>query len=299
MRIFGPAADRIGRLMDRLDVEPIEHRWVANSIEGAQKKVEGMNFDTRKHVVEYDNVMNIQRAIIYGERNKILSGANTRENILDYIREVIAKGVDGHCQGRHPENWDLEGLVTYLGHYFPIASGTVLPESALSQGQAGLTEYLYGAAVEAYAGKEEQLGDEELRRSVERFVMLRTVDQKWVDYLTTMEHFREGIGLQAYGQKDPLVEYKNEAHTMFEELTDGIRADIVANMFRVQVMPHDPPPQPKPVHDGGASPPAAPAASQVAGPGEPVGVGAPGRKLGRNDLCWCGSGRKYKRCHGR
>jgi preprotein translocase subunit SecA len=299
MRIFGPAADRIGRLMDRLDVEPIEHRWVANSIEGAQKKVEGMNFDTRKHVVEYDNVMNIQRAIIYGERNKILSGANTRENILDYIREVIAKGVDGHCQGRHPENWDLEGLVTYLGHYFPIAPETVLPEAALSQGQAGLTEYLYGAAVEAYGGKEEQLGDEELRRSVERFVMLRTIDQKWVDYLTTMEHFREGIGLQAYGQKDPLVEYKNEAHTMFEELTDGIRADIVANMFRVQVMPHDPPPQPKPVHDGGGPPPAALAASQGAGPGEPVGVGAPGRKLGRNDLCWCGSGRKYKRCHGR
>jgi preprotein translocase subunit SecA len=300
MRIFGPAADRIGRLMDRLDVEPIEHRWVANSIEGAQKKVEGMNFDTRKHVVEYDNVMNIQRAIIYGERDKVLAGANTRENILDYIRDVIAKGVDGHCQGRHPENWDLEGLVNYLGHYFPIAPETVLPESALKQGQAGLTEYLHGAAVEAYEAKEQQLGDEELCRSVERFVMLRTIDQKWIDYLTTMEHFREGIGLQAYGQKDPLVEYKNEAHTMFEELTDGIRADIVANMFRVQVMPQEPPPQPRPAYNGGAGSGAdAPAAAQASGPGEPVGVGASGKKLGRNDLCWCGSGRKYKRCHGR
>ncbi|PZR96336.1 MAG: preprotein translocase subunit SecA, partial [Candidatus Nephthysia bennettiae] len=301
MRIFGPAADRIGRLMDRLDVEPIEHRWVANSIEGAQKKVEGMNFDTRKHVVEYDNVMNIQRAIVYGERDKVLAGANTRENILDYIRDVIAKGVDGHCQGRHPENWDLEGLVNYLGHYFPIAPGTVLPESALKQGQAGLTDYLHGAAVEAYEAKENQLGDEELCRSVERFVVLRTIDQKWIDYLTTMEHFREGIGLQAYGQKDPLVEYKNEAHTMFEELTDGIRADIVANMFRVQVTPQEPPPQPRPAYNGGGpsggSAPAA--AAQASGPGEPVGVGAAGKKLGRNDLCWCGSGRKYKRCHGR
>jgi preprotein translocase subunit SecA len=296
MRIFGPAADRIGRLMDKLDVEPIEHKWVANSIEGAQKKVEGMNFDTRKHVVEYDNVMNIQRAIIYSERNKVLAGADTRDNILDYIRNLIAKGVDGHCQGRHPENWDVDGLVGYLGHYFPLAPDTQLPDSALRQGQAGLTDYLHSAAVEAYEAKEKQLGDEVLCRSVERFVMLRTIDQKWIDYLTTMEHFREGIGLQAYGQRDPLVEYKNEAHKMFEELTEGIQADIVANMFRVQVMPHEPPPQPKPAYNGGQ---AVPADAQASGPGEPVGVGAPSKKLGRNDLCWCGSGRKYKRCHGR
>jgi preprotein translocase subunit SecA len=296
MRIFGPAADRIGRLMDKLDVEPIEHRWVANSIEGAQKKVEGMNFDTRKHVVEYDNVMNIQRAIIYSERNKVLAGADTRDNIVDYIRNLIAKGVDGHCQGRHPENWDLDGLVGYLGHYFPLAPGTELPDSALRQGQAGLTDYLHSAAVEAYEAKEKQLGDEVLCRSVERFVMLRTIDQKWIDYLTTMEHFREGIGLQAYGQRDPLVEYKNEAHTMFEELTEGIQADIVANMFRVQVMPQEPPPQPRPAYNGAQ---AVPADTQASGPGEPVGVGAPSKKLGRNDLCWCGSGRKYKRCHGR
>jgi preprotein translocase subunit SecA len=297
MRIFGPAADRIGRLMERLDVEPIEHKWVANSIEGAQKKVEGMNFDTRKHVVEYDNVMNTQRAIIYGERDKVLAGANTRDNILEYIGDVIAKGVEGHCQGRHPENWDLEGLLTYLGHYFPIAPGTVLPDSALRQGQAGLTDYLSQAAHEAYEAKESQIGDEVLCRSVERFVLLRTIDQKWIDYLTTMEHFREGIGLQAYGQRDPLVEYKIEAHKMFEELTEGIRADIVANMFRVQVTPQDAPPQPQPAYNGSGTRGDGKAASS--GPGEPVGVGAANRKLGRNDLCWCGSGRKYKRCHGR
>jgi len=297
MRIFGPAADRIGRLMERLDVEPIEHKWVANSIEGAQKKVEGMNFDTRKHVVEYDNVMNTQRAIIYGERDKVLAGANTRDNILEYIRDVIAKGVEGHCQGRHPENWDLEGMLTYLGHYFPIAPDTALPDSALRQGQAGLTDYLSQAAYEAYEAKESQIGDEVLCRSVERFVLLRTIDQKWIDYLTTMEHFREGIGLQAYGQRDPLVEYKIEAHKMFEELTEGIRADIVANMFRVQVTPQEAPPEPQPAYNGSASRGDGKAAAS--GPGEPVGVGAPNRKLGRNDLCWCGSGRKYKRCHGR
>ena len=297
MRIFGPAADRIGRLMERLDVEPIEHKWVANSIEGAQKKVEGMNFDTRKHVVEYDNVMNTQRAIIYGERDKVLAGANTRDNILEYIRDVIAKGVEGHCQGRHPENWDLEGLLTYLGHYFPIAPDTALPDTALRQGQAGLTDYLSQAAYEAYEAKESQIGDEVLCRSVERFVLLRTIDQKWIDYLTTMEHFREGIGLQAYGQRDPLVEYKIEAHKMFEELTEGIRADIVANMFRVQVTPQEAPPEPQPAYNGSAS--GGDGKAAASGPGEPVGVGAPNRKLGRNDLCWCGSGRKYKRCHGR
>jgi preprotein translocase subunit SecA len=115
-----------------------------------------------------------------------------------------------------------------------------------------------------------------------------------------MEHFREGISLQAYGQKDPLVEYKNEAHTMFEELTEGIRADIVANMFRVQLMPSEPPPKAGAAHNGGGpSGPNTPVAAQTSGPGEPVGVGASGKKPGRNDLCWCGSGRKYKRCHGR
>src|SRR5207245_3033402 len=157
MRIFGPTADRIGRWMERMEVEPIEHKWVANSIEGAQKKVEGMNFDTRKHVVEYDNVMNTQRAIIYGDRNKVLLGAATRDNILDYIRDVIAKGVEGHCQGRHPENWDVEGLLSYLGPYFPIAPDTALPDSALRQGQAGLTDYLSQAAYEAYEAKESQI----------------------------------------------------------------------------------------------------------------------------------------------
>jgi preprotein translocase subunit SecA len=298
MRIFGPAAERIGTLMDRLEVEPIEHKWVAGSIEGAQKKVEGMNFDTRKHVVEYDDVMNTQRAIIYGERQKVLEGADTRDNVIEYMRELIDKGVEAHCEGRHPENWDLEGLLTYLGSYFPISAGTVVPDGELRQGRDGLAEYLHQAAVSAYEAKEQQLGDEQLGRSVERFVMLRTIDQKWVDYLTQMEHFREGISLQAYGQRDPLVEYKNEAFTMFNELTEAIQADIVANMFRVQVMPQEPPPQPRSLLDGRGSNGAS-TNGQPSRAGEPSAVGAGGGKIGRNDPCWCGSGRKFKRCHGR
>ncbi|MFZ0214786.1 MAG: preprotein translocase subunit SecA [Candidatus Dormiibacterota bacterium] len=302
MRVFGPAADRIGRLMDRLEVEPIEHKWVANSIEGAQKKVEGMHFDDRKHVVEYDDVMNKQREIIYGERRKVLEGVDTRDNILEYVHEVIAAGVAGHCQTRQSHDWDLDGLLEYLRNYFPLAEDTEIPEDALRGGIDGLTEYLYDAACLAYEAKESEIGDEELRRQVERFVMLRTIDQKWVDYLTQMEHFREGVGLQAYGQRDPLVEYKLEAHKMFDELTASIRADVVANMFRVQVMPSEPPPQAERVD--ASSPQGAAATGTVEGRNrrrEPaaVGVAAGPQRIGRNDPCWCGSGRKYKRCHGR
>src|SRR5213082_1371146 len=131
MRIFGPAADRIGALMDRLEVEPIEHRWVAGSIENAQKKVEGMNFDTRKHVVEYDDVMNLQRKIIYEERHKVLQGADARDNIMGYVNDIVQKGLEAHCTDRHVENWDLEGLVKYLSAYLPIAPGSEIPEEAL------------------------------------------------------------------------------------------------------------------------------------------------------------------------
>ncbi|MGH7903581.1 MAG: SEC-C metal-binding domain-containing protein, partial [Candidatus Dormibacteraceae bacterium] len=305
MRIFGPAAERIGRLMDRLEVEPIEHTWVARSIESAQKKVEGMNFDSRKHIVEYDDVMNQQRAIIYAERRKVLEGADTRGNVEDYIRDLIRKGVEVHCEGRHAENWDLAGLVSYLGLYFPLAPGTEIPNDALAAGREGLVEFLHGAAMGAYGDKEEQLTPE-LMRLAERHVMLRTIDQKWIDYLTAMEHFRESIGLRAYGQRDPLVEYKNEAFHMFGELTEGIQADIVANMFRVQILPAEPAPPPtgiemgpRPPDGGGNGSPWAARPER----GDPVqaaiGTREVAGKVGRNDPCPCGSGQKYKRCHGR
>jgi preprotein translocase subunit SecA len=307
MKIFGPAADRIGRLMDSLQVEPIEHRWVAGSIESAQKKVEGFNFDARKHVVEYDDVMNKQREIIYGERRKVLEGADTRTNVESYIRDLIDKGVEVHCQSRHPENWDLEGLVQYLSAYFPIPPGSQLPAEVLSKGREALADLIHSSAMEAYQAKEDQVGAD-LMRSVERWVVLHTIDNKWVDYLTQMEHFREGIGLRAYGQKDPLIEYKNEAFTMFQELTASIQADIVANMFRVQVQ-QEPPPTPSPrrlVETGPAQPAGATTNGSGNGAGsrerQLTGAGAAAvnsGKVGRNDPCPCGSGKKYKRCHGR
>jgi preprotein translocase subunit SecA len=312
MKIFGPAADRIGRLMDSLEVEPIEHPWVARSIAGAQKKVEGMHFDARKHVVEYDDVMNKQRQIVYEERRKVLEGADARENILAYAKEIITTGVEQHCQSRHPENWDLEGLVKYLNAYLPIAPDSQIPDEALAHGIEGLVEHLYAAASDTYDKKVEEVGAD-LMPLVERDVMLQTIDWQWMEYLTQMEHFREGIGLRAYGQRDPLVEYKNEAFEMFNELRERIQASIVARIFRVQVQRNVPPPPPSPLVrqvmesgpgevDGadGASRNGAPkqrrAAPAMSGAGAAAG---PQGKIGRNDPCWCGSGRKYKRCHGR
>ena len=315
MKIFGPAADRIGRLMDTLEVEPIEHPWVARSIAGAQKKVEGMHFDARKHVVEYDDVMNKQRQIVYEERRKVLEGADARTNILGYAKDIIAKGVEQHCESRHPENWDLDGLIKYLNAYLPIAPDSQIPDEALHNGPEGLVEHLYEAAVDTYDKKVEEVGTD-LMPLVERDVMLRTIDWQWMEYLTQMEHFREGIGLRAYGQRDPLVEYKNEAFEMFNELRERIQASIVARIFRVQVQRNAPTPPPTPlvrqVFESGPGEPdgsgsngapkkprtAVPARNAAVPAGVAAGASSPG-KIGRNDPCWCGSGKKFKRCHGR
>src|SRR5438093_107634 len=311
MKIFGPAADRIGRLMDSLEVEPIEHPWVARSIASAQKKVEGMHFDARKHVVEYDDVMNKQRQIVYEERQKVLEGADARGNILGYVKDIVEKGIDQTCESRHVENWDLEGLVKYLSAYLPIAPGSQIPDEVLANGRERLAEHLNAAAAEAYDKKVEEVGAD-LMPLVEKDVMLRPIDWPGMEYLPQMEHFREASALRAYGQRDPLVEYKNEAFEMFNELRDRIQGSIVSGIFRVQVQRNQAPPPPKPV------------VGQIveSGPGEldgsggrsngeprkraaaPVGAAAgsasaPNAKIGRNDPCWCGSGKKYKRCHGR
>ncbi len=311
MKIFGPAADRIGKLMDSLEVEPIEHPWVARSIAGAQKKVEGMHFDARKHVVEYDDVMNQQRQIVYEERRKVLEGADARANILAYVRDIVARGVEVHCESRHSENWDLDGLVRYLSAYLPIEAGSQIPEDVLQKGREGLIEHLVHAATDAYDKKGEEIGPD-LMPFVERDVMLRTIDWQWMEYLTQMEHFREGIGLRAYGQRDPLVEYKNEAFEMFTELRERIEASIVAGIFRVTVNRNAPPPPPPPLvrqvlESGPGDPDGAAGAGRngapKARPGAPVGASAAGAgaagKIGRNDPCWCGSGKKFKRCHGK
>jgi len=271
-----------------------------------------MHFDARKHVVEYDDVMNKQRQIVYEERRKVLEGADARGNILGYVKDIIEKGIDQHCESRHVENWDLEGLVKYLSAYLPIAPGSQIPDEALEHGQEGLAEHLNNAAADAYDQKVEEFGAE-IMPAVEKSVMLQTIDRQWMEYLTQMEHFREGIGLRAYGQRDPLVEYKNEAFDMFNELRDRIQGAIVSVIFHVHPAPQNaPPPLPAPVvrrvMESGPGDPdgaegksnGAPRKRQAAPVGAAAGsASAPNVKIGRNDPCWCGSGKKYKRCHGR
>jgi preprotein translocase subunit SecA len=206
--------------------------------------------------------------------------------------------VEAHCEGRHAENWDIQGLLTYLRTYFPVAEGETIPEDTLRKGKQAVVDLLSDAAERAYEQKEQQVGDNDQYRLIERWVMLETIDQKWVDYLTSMEHFREGVGLQAYGQRDPLVEYKNTAFEMFNDLTASIQADIVSRMYHLQFVREDqPPPSRQPVGARTGNGHAANGAQAVQG--DPVGAGAAAGKIGRNDPCWCGSGRKYKRCHGR
>jgi preprotein translocase subunit SecA len=320
---------------------PLESRLVSRSIEGAQSKVEGFNFDSRRHVVEYDDVMNTQRKIIYGERRRVLEGVDTRTNVLDFIRAMIADSVPGYCDARHRELWDIEGLWAHLGSIVPLPPLEQLESTDLGNSPEAVVDSIYDMVLQAYEALENQIGAETMRQ-VERYVMLHTIDQRWVAYLTNMEHLKEAIGLQGYAQKDPLIEYKNEAFREFEQLKRDIQFEIATNIFRIEIRQEPPPPvrasspaqavvpagngaasllPPSPLEENGrvtTSGPVEPGggvAAAVEAPAVPRYQGLQGRaggsgsaataatsgtagKVGRNDPCPCGSGRKYKRCHG-
>jgi len=332
MRIFGSNMERVGRLMEE-DV-PLESRLVSRSIESAQSKVEGYNFDARRHVVEYDDVMNTQRQIIYGERRRILEGVDTRSNVLGFIRDMIADTVPGYCDARHKDLWDLPGLFEHLGQIIPLPHFEAVDRDALGNSPEAVIDAVYDIVEQAYEALEKEVGSETLRY-MERWTMLHVIDQRWVAYLTTMEHLKEAIGLQGYAQKDPLVEYKNEAFSAFEQLKRDIQFEIATTIFRVRLEPASPPPveapanlqtsgpgdtpatgvagalgagmpSPAPAGNGAISQPSPVRAGVAAGTAEAARGGAtaaaignrPG-KVGRNDPCPCGSGKKYKRCHGR
>ena len=310
MRLFG--SDRIASVMDRLGIEEgevIQHPMVTKSIERAQKRVEAHNFDIRKHLLEYDNVMNNQREVIYDLRNHALRGENLREDIIDLIEEQVELMVQQFIpEDSYAEEWDLGGLRTAFQTMF-------LTEWPLSEREEeeldaeAIQEKLTEKALEAYKLKEAALG-RELMRDLERYIMLRTIDEKWRDHLYEMDQMKEGIGLRAYGQKDPLIEYKSEGFRMFKEMLASLNREVVELIFRAQLMPQEPPvpmrrrmpAQITTVHQDpsglgfatarqqGAQQP------QQAGKRKPVVLDA---KVGRNDPCPCGSGKKFKKCHGR
>jgi preprotein translocase subunit SecA len=290
MRIF--AGERIAGLMDRLGIDedtPIEHSLVTRQIESAQKKVEQYHFDMRKHVLEYDDVMNVQRKVLYAERRKVLAGKDLRENVLDMITRLITTQVEQVCvKDVHPEDWDLEGLIESLAQLVP-AIGEIDPASLRRLPADEVAEHLSAHAIEAYEKREAEIGADVLRE-IERLVLLQTIDRKWIDHLHNMDALREGIGLRAYAQVSPLIEYQREGYAMFQDTMHAIQDETIRVLYRVQVAPEE-----------------RPVARAVAPAREPVAVGAQatgrsgqaGPKLGRNDPCWCGSGKKYKKCHGR
>jgi preprotein translocase subunit SecA len=307
MRRF--ASDRVSSIMGRLgfdDETALESGMVSRTIEGAQTRVEGYNFDSRKHVVEYDDVINRQRETIYHERERILRSKDLSATILAMLDEEVRNLVLEHTVGDRSE-WNRAGLNATLLAMAPTLNPQALSGIDDARDSMELAELLVNAVAEAYEEKREQTGDEEIG-VLERIVLLRVIDSLWVEHLTAVDDMRRGIGLRAYSQRDPLNEFKVEAYRMFDELKTTIRHDVTHTVFRVSVSRDQQPQQrqPRRMMEGridletGAL--AAAEATAVAGDGngasarqEPARTGA---KIGRNDPCWCGSGKKYKRCHG-
>jgi preprotein translocase subunit SecA len=289
MRLFG--SDKISLWMDKLGVEedvPIEHPWISKAIENAQKKVESHHYDIRKQVLEYDDVMNKQREVIYAERREILEGGDLKPQILNMIEALVDQFLATFApENIHYEEWDLAGLFQACKETFPLPFEAKVADLEGLRFDA-LREVVLAWAMTAYEEKEKALG-EEIMRQLERFALLRMIDEKWIDHLYAMDILREGIGLRAYGQKDPRIEYINEAFEMFEGLKSRIQEDTVRFLYKVQIkigelerrQPH----------------------VRVTGTnkdenGKGVTVRRQGVKIGRNDPCPCGSGKKYKKCCG-
>jgi preprotein translocase subunit SecA len=326
MRIFG--SDRLSGLMKRLGMEegvPIEHRWVTKSIERAQTQVEGRNFDTRKHLLEYDDVMNKQRAEIYRLRKEILTGKLSRDYVVALAEDVSEDYVDRHCPaGKDASEWNWNAFETLVFDTY----GFKPSEKQLSTGDANsqLKDRLRTAVRATYEAKETAVGAPTLR-DFEKFFMLQTVDTFWKDHLLALDHLKEGIGLRGYGQRDPLVEYKKESFQLFEAMKEGIEEQILQYLFRFEVAEPPaqrqrgaPPSEEEPVLAAAGGSAASRRASadlgkrskqkerdlQFQGSFDPTAGGdfdvstvkSAGPKVGRNDPCPCGSGKKYKKCHG-
>ena len=306
LRLF--AADRISGMMDKLGMEedePIEHRLITNSIEHAQKKVEARNFDIRKHVLEYDDVMNQQREVMYGERRKILTGDNLRENIIGMVNHIIKDEMNQYANEQlYPEEWQLDELIADAEKIYAPA-GKLKKEELVELSRDELKETLEKTAEEGYQQRELLFGEENMRE-LEKVVMLRVVDNKWMEHLDHMDMLREGINLRAYGQRNPLVEYKIEALDMFEEMEAAIQDQIASLMYHVSIVTPEQQQDTEAAIEAQRSKLSDHLQNAQASHGDEVSaaeakqkpVTNDGEKVGRNDPCPCGSGKKYKNCCG-
>ncbi len=293
LRIFG--GDRITGIMDKLGMqegEPIEHNLISKAIENAQRKVEGHNFDIRKHLLEYDDVMNQQREIIYRQRKEILDGRNLRESIEEMISEKAEEIVDTFAdENVLPEEWDIKGLEKTIFKQYNLRL-SIATNSLETMTKEDLLKTITDKAVEVYNDKETAVGFEEFRH-LERMVMLQTIDSLWKDHLLSMDHLKEGIGLRGYAQQNPLVVYKKEGYEMFQDMISRVKDETLEILFRIQLA------QPETIDDFRKPK----EQDLVFSHGEEAAKKQPvkrdEKKVGRNAPCPCGSGKKYKKCCGR
>ncbi len=294
MRIF--AADRISGLMKRVGMEedePIEHNLISKAIENAQRRVEAQNFNIRKQLLDFDNVMNTQREVIYKQRREALESPSLRPAVMDMIEDLVTDIVETYTDEKLlPEEWQLDDIKKEVERLFNIRLDMqkVIDED---MGQEEFLDWLTEVVKNRYEEREKEMG-EDLMRDLERFLTLQTVDMHWKDHLLAMDYLKEGIGLRGYGQVDPLVEYKREGHAMFQAMIDKIKEDIIRGLFFIRVereedqekLKREQEQQPMYFSHGDST---APATKTV----------RKGKKIGRNDPCPCGSGKKYKKCCGR
>jgi len=323
VRLF--AGDRIQNIMERFklpDDQPMEASILSRQIENAQKKVEEQNFVARKNVLKYDDVMNVQRQVIYEQRNRVLHGEDLGEDVREeWLPEVVSDVVSVYTESELQDDWDLDGLVAAMEAVY--GTGVSVDELRGLDREAIVQEFL-DDALDAYDEREKELDQiqEGLMRDLERFIVLQTVDVRWREHLENMDYLREGIHLRGMAQKDPLVEYRNEGHVMFQELNRAIREEVVTLLFHAEVTPDDgsgglQAPDGDGANGnlsyehsslagadailaaGGTSTLAAPGGGSVATPvAQKPKVNSAAENIGRNDPCWCGSGKKYKKCHG-
>jgi preprotein translocase subunit SecA len=335
MRIFG--GERVKQLMFRLGMTegvPIESRMISNRIEKAQESVEAQNFEARKHLIEYDDVMNKQRETIYAIRRSALEGKDQRDYVLGIAEDVARELVENYCpREQHPDTWNTAQFLAEANAQFGFDFKAAGADPAVL-GHDELAEAAINAITRRYEEKEKQFGPE-LMRWLERRIILDVVDSQWKDHLLSLDHLKEGIGLRGYGQKDPLVEFKKEAFVLFEDMMARIDNETVRYLYHVQIQQQEA--QPQPVQAARPAPrPLAPAAAAVASAAARASDPAPerlpafardmerkqqrqeknlqyrtgaaqaeapkpvraGAKVGRNDPCPCGSGKKFKKCHG-
>jgi len=310
MRLFG--SDRIANVMNRMGAEEgevIVHPLITKSIEKAQKRVEAQNFAIRKRLLEYDNVMNQQREVIYHRRTVALTGEDPKQDVIDTLDEFIENRVDEYIQEKsHPEDWEIDGLLESISSIIPLDVRSI-KDKVFSLNRDELMELITTMALEIYDIKEARIGSERMR-VFERFLILRIIDDEWKDHLYEMDMMKEGIHLRAYGQKDPLMEYKREAYQMFESLIGRINEKTLNILWKFQVQDEPetqrrrfPTQQMRTVHDNAVNLGFAAAeesdiqkaSRERSQKLQPVKVG---QKVGRNDPCPCGSGKKYKKCCG-